>query len=92
MKKNEKAKRLWKIIKELKKGGSNVRLYGLPKSRLKNDKLVDDTSFFLCDGVVASESGKGENSNGGYFSLNRDDIYNKLLQRFQNLKDMSKLI
>lgn len=90
--KDEKSKRFWKIIKELKKGGQNVKLYALPKSRLKNNKDIDNTSIFLCDGVVASESGKGENSNGGYFSLNRDDIYNKLHQRYRNLKIMSKEI
>jgi hypothetical protein len=90
--KDEKTKKFWDLILDLKKGGSNISIYFLDKRKLLEYKELGDTSFFLCDGVVASESGREENNNGGYFSLNDKDRYANLKQKFEILLRMAEKI
>lgn len=88
--KDAKAQGFFSVIADLQRGGPNVHLYTIPMSVfLASDLAEEDTSFFLCDGVIASESGNSENSDNGYFCFEKEDVYQKLKNKFNVLKSMA---
>jgi len=85
---DEKATKFFDIVNELQKGGPKVHLFAIPLSVFKSmTPPVKDTSFFLCDGIIASESGTSKNNDNGHFWFEREQIYTTLLNRFHYLKD-----
>ena len=86
---DDKTKKFWEIIEKLREGGTNIELYVLPKSKLNG---LDDTSLFLCDDIIASESGRSPNNSGGYFKRNDTKTYENLSERFSSLIKMAQKI
>lgn len=87
--KDEKARKFRAIVNSLKKGGENIKIYAVPLERLQQQAQINPVSFFICDGVIASEAGD-DKEYFGYFSLNRADIVEKLRDRFDSIKLLAK--
>ena len=68
-----------------------MHIYLADKEKVLINRQIEDTSFFLSDGLVASESGTEENtSNGGIYSLNEHKLYTELYNRFRIIQNFSK--
>ncbi len=88
----DKSKHFNRLITELKKGGENINLFFLDIEVFRKIKNIPDTSFFLCDEVIASESGISDDNSGGNYSINEIDRYKKLKTRFEILLQSAKRI
>lgn len=87
----EKSKRFWSIVSDLKKGGENVKIFFVELEKLMQHNL-SSTSFYIGDNDITSESGEGENNNGGYYSVHDEANRKKLIERFKALRAISKEI
>ncbi len=68
------------IISNLKKGGSNIENYILIKSKIPPELKKYETSFYICDDIIASES--ETNNTKSYYCMNDEQIINTLKKRF----------
>lgn len=90
--KGDKTKSFWEIVTLLKKGEPYVETYVLDLKSFIEKFDFPDTSFFICDDVLASESGTKPDNSGGYLAYNTKEKCIDLKRRFEILLENSKRI